>query len=207
MKKMTLTKTYLVVLLIVTISMLFESTTNAIGIAIATKKPIRVRTPQARVWSMCKKLEDPSRAGICFKTILPKALTTPKFNIYKALEVETQAASVQINKTLAIITSLIPKYANNADVSGSLDCCKQQYEMMPDSITNAVAALAVRNAQEVNAQFSGILSYHTSCVDTFAESNDYPVAPFAADAKIVSDLATNCLDIAAAIMNRVKRTP
>ena len=64
---MTFTKIHLVVPLIVTISMLFASTTNIIGIAIATKKPIGVRTPQARVWSICKKLKEP---GICFKTIL-----------------------------------------------------------------------------------------------------------------------------------------
>jgi pectinesterase inhibitor-like protein len=201
---MAFTKTHLIVLLIVTISMLFASTTNAIGIAIATKKPIGVRTPQACVWSICKKVTEPS---LCFKTILPKALTTPKFNIYKALEVEIQAASVQINKTIPIISSFMPKYADNPDVSSSLRICKEQYEMMPDSITNAVAALAVHNAKEAQFQFGSISLSHRYCAEAFAESDKYRDIPFAADAKLVNDLATNCGDIANAIWDRVKRTP
>jgi len=167
-----------------------------------TKKPIGVRTPQASVWSICKKVHEPS---ICFKTILPTALTTPKFNIYKALDVEIQAASVQINKTISIITSLMHKYPDKPGLSPALRGCKDLYEMMPDSINNAIASLAEHAAKEAQFQFGSIASYHLSCTIGFEEMET--VVPFPADAKLVWDLAANCGDIANAIWNRVKRTP
>jgi len=96
-----------------------------------------------------------------------------------------------LTKTIPIITSFMAKYADNPDVSASLRICKEQYEMMPDSINNALAALAVRNAEEVTFQCGSIKSYHMSCAVAFAESKNYRVIPFAADAKVVCDIASN----------------
>ena len=79
--------------------------------------------------------------------------------------------------------------------------------MMPDSITNVVAALAARNAKEVNFQCGTITTHHMGCAEAFAESEKYRVVPFAADAKVVYGLASNCAGIANTITNRVKPTP
>jgi len=201
---MTFTKTHLVVFLIVIISMLFAPTTNAI----ATKKANGIRTPEARVRRMCKTLKNPM---MCYDTILPKAESTPKFNIYKALEVETQETSIRINKTIKIMDlrmtpSTIKYIPNNFfphSEDNSLPLCRELYGKMLKSITAAVASVAKRNAVEARTQLLEALSYHFACDKSYGDQ----VSVFYQDALKSGDLASNSLGLAEAIINRVKPRP
>jgi pectinesterase inhibitor-like protein len=181
------TKTHLV-LLIVSTTLLFAPTTYAI------------RTPQARVWTICKPTTNPV---LCYKTILPRALSSPKFNMYKALEEEIKATQVQVVKTVGHIATAILT-SNDKNIADALAICKDQYGMIVDAVAESVLLVSKRNAGEARFKFSGVISYNSACKDVFVESNN-AIAPFAADAQAVVDHASNCLDIMKAIEDRDRR--
>lgn len=189
--------------------MLFAPTTNAIP----TKKANVIRTPEARVRSMCKTLKNPT---MCYNTILPKAESAPKFNIYTALEVETQETSIRINKTIKFmdyqmapktgnIVKFIPRFEEEYHISEdkSLPFCRELYGKMMNAITVTVASVAKRNVVEARTQLLQVLSYHSSCEKAYGEQ----IPIFAQDAEKTRDLASNSEGLAAAIINRVKPHP
>ncbi|KAK7303542.1 hypothetical protein RJT34_14449 [Clitoria ternatea] len=155
------------------------------------------RTPQARVWTICKPTTNPL---VCFKTILPQALTG-RFNIYKALEVEIAAAQQQVNKTASSINTLLARPDNSKDMAESLSTCKDQYENIVDAINDTVKQVSTRNVVEARFKFSAVLSYHSTCNDEFGKEK----SPIANDAQGVYDLGGNCLDIMKAIEEREAR--
>ena len=182
---MAFTKIHLV-LLIVSISMIFAPTTFA------------TRTIQARVWTICKPTTNPL---LCYKTILPQAMETPKFNMYKALETEIQAAQTQVVKTAANIATLIFQSSEtNKSVSDALETCKEQYSNIVDAITESISLVSKRDVGEARFKFSAVISYYSACKEAFLESEiDSPIGP---DAQAVYDLGGNCLDIMKAIEDR-----
>ncbi|GAU47322.1 hypothetical protein TSUD_377960 [Trifolium subterraneum] len=184
---MDFTKTHLV-LLIVSTALLFAPTTDAI------------RTPQAHVWTICKPTTNPL---LCYKTLLPKALSNPKFNMYKAVEVEIQEAQIQVVKTVAKIAGSIFT-SSDKNIADALKICKEQYGNMIDSIIETVTLVSNRNAVEARFKFSAFISYHSSCEQAFIESKNAN-SPFADDAKVVYDLGANILDILKAIEDRESR--
>ncbi|XP_004486562.1 uncharacterized protein [Cicer arietinum] len=187
---MDFTKTH-AVLLIVTVSLLFAPTSYA------------ARTTEARIWNMCKPTTNPV---VCYKTILPEATKTQKFNMYKALEVEIQAAQTQVIQTATNIATLIFQSSNNKDVSDALNTCKDQFSNIVDAITESVDLVSKRNVGEARFKFSAVISYYSACKDAFTESNI--TFPIAADAQAVYDLGGNCLDLMKAIEDkeRARRT-
>ncbi|MCH83547.1 pectinesterase inhibitor [Trifolium medium] len=184
---MDFTKTHLV-LLIVSTTLLFAPTTYA------------VRTPQARVWTICKPTTNPL---LCYKTLLPKALSTPKFNMYKAVDVEIQEAQAQVVKTVAKIANSIFT-SSDKNIANALTICKEQYGNMVDSLIEVITLVSKRNAVEARFKFSAFISYHSSCEQAFVESKN-AIPPFADDAKVVYDLGANILDILKAIEDRETR--
>ncbi|KAJ1414414.1 Pectinesterase inhibitor domain [Sesbania bispinosa] len=158
-----------------------------------------VRTPQARVWTICKPTTNPL---LCFKTILPQILSAKRFNMYKAVEIEVLAAQKQVQKTAGVINALLAKPGNPKSLNDSLSTCKDQYSNMLDSISETIKVVAQRNAIEARFKFSAVLSYHASCNDDFGAG---VTSPFADDAKLVYDLGGNCLDIMKAIEDRESR--
>lgn len=160
-------------------------------------KPHAPRTPQARVWSICKPATNPV---LCYKTILPIVLTG-KFNIYKTLEIEIAATKLQVDKTAAAINSLIATPGVSKSMADSLSVCKEQYDNMIDSIAETVALVAKRDVSEAKYKFSAVISYHQACNDQF----DAGTSPITNDAQGVFDLGSNSLDIMHAIEVREMR--
>ncbi|CAL5184116.1 unnamed protein product [Lathyrus oleraceus] len=184
---MSFTKIHLV-LLIVSISILFAPTTHAAGI-------------QARVLNMCKTTTNPS---LCYKTILPKALETPKFNMYKALEIEIQAAQVQVLKTATSIATLLWKSGSDKAIADSLTVCKNQYRNIVEAVTESVSLVSKRNVGDARFKFSAVISYYLACKESFEESQI--TSPIAADAQTVYDLGGNCLDLMKAIEDKERKS-
>ena len=184
--------------------MLFAPTTNAIP----TKKANGIRTPEDHVRRMCKTLKNPT---MCYDTILPKALSTPRFNIYTALEVETQETSIRINKTIKIMDlrmtpstiKFIPNKMFSHTEDNNLPLCRELYGKMLKSITAAVASVAKRNAVEARTQLLEALSYHSACDKAYRDE----VSIFYQDALKSGDLVSNSVGLAETIINRGKPRP
>ncbi|XP_058752493.1 uncharacterized protein LOC131625670 [Vicia villosa] len=188
---MAFTKTILA-LLIVSISILFAPTTHAH--ATRTGAPPTIQT---RLLNMCKPTTNPS---LCYKTILPKALESPKFNMYKALEIEVQAAQVQVIKTATTIATLLWKSGSDKNIAGALNDCKEQFKNIADSVTKSVTLVSQRNIVDARNEFSAVFSYFSACRESFEESQI--TLPIAADGQMVHDLAGNCLDLMKAIEDK-----
>jgi len=155
-----------------------------------------VRTPQARVWSLCKPTTNPY---MCFTTILPHVITLPKFNVYKALEIEIDATRVLVGNTTILINTLLTNPANSKDLNDSLSICSDQFDSMMDAINETITVIAQRNVAEARFKFSAVLSYLSACTDEFTNS------PIVKEGKDVYDLGGNCLDIMKAIEDRESR--
>ncbi|TKY72356.1 pectinesterase protein [Spatholobus suberectus] len=156
------------------------------------------RTPQARVWTICKST---SNRNLCYKTILPMAVGSARFNVYKALKTEILATQKQVQATLNVIASLLTKPGNSNNTSDSLRICQDQYGNILDSIDQTIKQLVQRNVVEAQYKFSGVLPFCSTCNDEFKGLT----SPIAKEAKDVYDLGSNCVDILAAIVDREKR--
>ncbi|XP_061373646.1 uncharacterized protein LOC133315980 [Gastrolobium bilobum] len=154
------------------------------------------RTPQARVWALCKPTTNPV---LCYKTILPRAFG--KFNIYKALEVEVIATQNQVKRTSSLIALLLAKQSLSKSLRESLTTCQEQYSNMIDDIDITIKEVARRNVVEARFKFSAVLSYQASCNDEFIDGP----SPIANEAQGVYDLGGNSLDLMKAIEDREAR--
>ncbi|ESW19501.1 hypothetical protein PHAVU_006G130500 [Phaseolus vulgaris] len=155
-----------------------------------------IRTPQARVWALCKPTTNPV---VCFKTILPHVITAKKFNAYTALEIEIIITRELVVNTTNLITTLLANPSNSKSLNDSLEICSDQYDNMLDSIKDAMSQVALRNAGEARFKFSAVLSYLSACTDEFDNS------PIVKEGKELYDIGGNCLDIMKAIEDRESR--
>ncbi|CAI8590429.1 unnamed protein product [Vicia faba] len=119
-------------LLIVSISILLAPTTHALFAPIthAVGRGGHLAT-QTHIFKMCKPTSYPL---LCYKTLLPKALVTPRFNIHRALEVEVQAAQTQVIKTVTSIETHLSKPGTSKD---TVDCLVIWFE--ESEITSPIA--------------------------------------------------------------------
>ncbi|KAG2395516.1 hypothetical protein LR48_Vigan09g184600 [Vigna angularis] len=154
------------------------------------------RTPQARVWSLCKPTTNPV---VCFTTILPHVITLRKFNAYTALEIEIETTRELVVNTTSLVNRLLTNPTNSKDLNDSLQICSEQFDNMMDSIKETMTVVALRNAAEARFKFSAVLSYLSACTDEFNNS------PIVKEGKDLYDLGGNCLDIMKAIEDRESR--
>ncbi|XP_027338249.1 uncharacterized protein LOC113852208 [Abrus precatorius] len=154
-----------------------------------------MRSPQARVWTICKPTSVPL---LCYKTILPKVQSLLRFNMYKALEAEVLLTQQQAQKALSLINTLLAKPGNPKGLTDSLQICQDQYGNILDAVAETIKLVEKRDVSESRFKFSAVISYYSSCNDDF---NNIP-AEFVAESKTVFDLGSNCLDIMKAIDDR-----
>ncbi|CAJ1962900.1 unnamed protein product [Sphenostylis stenocarpa] len=154
------------------------------------------RSPQARVWSLCKYTTNPV---VCYKTIIPYAIGVKKFNYYQALEVEILATRDLVMNTTNLISVLLANPGNSKDLKDSLQTCFEQYDNIKDSIKESLNLVAQRNVIEMRFKFSAVLSYLAACTDEF------PNSPIEKEGQDLFDLGGNCLDIMKAIEDRESR--
>ncbi|XP_020203388.1 uncharacterized protein LOC109788934 [Cajanus cajan] len=178
--------------------MAFTRTLSMIIVFVSLLQAQAARTPEARVWALCKPATNPLA---CYKTILPHAVSAKRFNMYNALETEILATQQQVQTTSERISWLLGNPATDKSTKDSLATCQEQYSSIVDSIHEAIALVAKRNVGEARFQFSAVISFQSSCDDEF----EGETSPIAKESQAVFDLAGNCLDIMKAIEDRESR--
>lgn len=161
------------------------------------------RTPQARVWAICKNSSYPL---LCYKTIFPRV--GPAFTLKNALLAEVSETQRHVTQTVGLIAGLLAKPGNSKDLNDCLSICKEQYETMLDdtsaTITIITQAHVIDEIYDVQNKLSAVMSYNSACSLGFEETVNL-VNPIAKEMKDTDELAANSRDILVAIANRESR--
>ncbi|XP_010026090.2 pectinesterase inhibitor [Eucalyptus grandis] len=116
-------------------------------------------------------------------------------DVLSLLTAEIEACTEKMKSAAAEVTKLAADPSASPATKMALSACDENYSSALDSLSSAQEAIAAHDAGTLNSELSAVITFVTTCDDSFAEMTMN--SPLEGTGRILQKLGSNCLAIAA----------